>query len=361
MKIPPWPAPEPDEALLPAPINRFDLFRATLLLLRSFPGAPLPGGREPADQERLRYHVSTDLRFPVADLERAELRRDVDGVERVHLTTRFFGLHGSDSPLPPTYTEEILHSEEDHPSLPAFLDVFHHRFLALFFRSWHEARAQQRFREGADDPLSRTLLSLLGTTPEAVTEQTGLAPERLLRTLSLFLLPNRPARGLELLLADALNVPVRVLPGLVRKLALESDDRYRLGRHGEHRVGRNVVVGRSQWERNQTVQLEVGPVSPGQLEPLLPGGKAHLLAIRLTRFYLQHPHPVRLELVVPASALEGLKLGWTEASGAARSFGTRLRRVAPLRQAVTDPVRLIYTYEHDQLPPGASARETRDG
>ena len=58
------------------------------------------------------------------------------------LQVRLFGLFGPNGPLPlhiTEYARERLRHAGD-PTLSRFLDVFHHRFLALFYRAWAQAQ-----------------------------------------------------------------------------------------------------------------------------------------------------------------------------------------------------------------------------
>ena len=68
---------------------------------------------------------------------------------------RLFGLFGPNGPLPihlTEYARERLQHGGD-ATLCRFLDVFHHRFLALFYKAWAQAQphvnrdrpAQDRF------------------------------------------------------------------------------------------------------------------------------------------------------------------------------------------------------------------------
>ena len=56
---------------------------------------------------------------------------DVDGITiddegRYCVRSRFFGLYGTQSPLPAHYTERLLYEDPDG-RLRAFLDIFNHR------------------------------------------------------------------------------------------------------------------------------------------------------------------------------------------------------------------------------------------
>ena len=55
---------------------------------------------------------------------------------------RLFGLLGPNGPLPIHITEYVRHRlrHAGDPTLSRFLDLLHHRFLALFYRAWAQAQ-----------------------------------------------------------------------------------------------------------------------------------------------------------------------------------------------------------------------------
>ena len=58
------------------------------------------------------------------------------------LQVRLFGLFGPNGPLPlhlTEYARERLRLAGD-PTFARFCDIFHHRFLALFYRAWAQAQ-----------------------------------------------------------------------------------------------------------------------------------------------------------------------------------------------------------------------------
>ena len=68
------------------------------------------------------------------------------------LQVRLFGLLGPNGPLPlhlTEYARERLRHAGD-PTLSRFLDLFHHRFLALFYRAWAQAQPHVN-RDRPDD------------------------------------------------------------------------------------------------------------------------------------------------------------------------------------------------------------------
>ncbi len=72
---------------------------------------------------------------------------------RPRLQVRLFGLLGPNGPLPlhiTEYARERLRHAND-PTLSRFLDLFHHRFLTLFYRAWAQAQPHVNRDRPRDD------------------------------------------------------------------------------------------------------------------------------------------------------------------------------------------------------------------
>ena len=105
--------------------------------------------------EPVRLGQDPDLSFAPAPLASFEPRR---GRAARGCRCGFFGLLGPNGPLPlhlTEYARERLRNAGD-PTLSRFLDIFHHRFLALFYRAW----AQAQPHVNRDRPRRRSLRRL---------------------------------------------------------------------------------------------------------------------------------------------------------------------------------------------------------
>ena len=104
-------------------------------------------------------------RIRTCRLRRRRWRRSSSGrtARRRACRCRLFGLLGPNGPLPlhlTEYARERLRHAGD-PTLSRFLDIFHHRFLALFYRAW----AQAQPHVNRDRPERRSLPGLRRRVP----------------------------------------------------------------------------------------------------------------------------------------------------------------------------------------------------
>ena len=94
----------------------------------------------------------------------ARVVRAAHGGKPPRLQVRLFGLFGPNGPLPlhlTEYARERLRHAGD-PTLSRFLDIFHHRFLALFYRAWAQAQPHVNRDRPKDDRFTAYVGAFVG-------------------------------------------------------------------------------------------------------------------------------------------------------------------------------------------------------
>ena len=147
----------------------FNFFQAVRLLERLHPGRGAVGDHGPPG-EIVRFAAHLSHNFPPSQIY--EIRRDPTGRLPPVMSVAFFGLTGPSGVLPRHYTDllmrirrDVKHSEKH--ALCDWFDLFTHRMLALFFRSWKKYRFYVAYERGEyarqpPDPFTHCLLSLTG-------------------------------------------------------------------------------------------------------------------------------------------------------------------------------------------------------
>jgi len=96
--------------------------------------------------------------------------------DRYRIQASFLGLHGTDSPLPTYYLDEIAYENAHGIGLrPAFLNFFNHRLHTLLHQGWRKYRYYVRFQPGAKDGFSRYVFALIGLDDSALRGATPLS------------------------------------------------------------------------------------------------------------------------------------------------------------------------------------------
>src|SRR3954452_20824057 len=112
----------------------FEFFQAARLLARlRATGKPVGGTARP-EQEFARFIARLSMDFPPSAVHDIERTRDSD--TPIRMTVAFLGLTGTQGVLPFCYTEWMLAQKAaKDDTLAAFLDLFNHRLVSLFYRA----------------------------------------------------------------------------------------------------------------------------------------------------------------------------------------------------------------------------------
>lgn len=258
-----------------------------------------------------------------------------DGPAR--LTVGFLGMFGPQGPLPlhlTEYARDRIRQAGDH-TFASFVDMFHHRMLALFHRAWAVTRPtvsrdraeQDRFRTYVGAAFGHALPAQLGV--DAVPDRAKLY------FAGLFAMASRPPDGLRAVLSGYFEHPVQLREFMGEWLTLHEDDRFRLGHPQVSRLGRTAVLGRRVFSRSHKFRVVMGPLSEGDFARFLPGsaGLAQLKA--LVRAYAGPQLAWDVELIPSPDALRPLRLGRAGRLGLSATLGGAPQR--PKAHVVVDP------------------------
>ena len=269
-------------AELQAAPHAFDFFALMRRVESLHPDAPRIGRALRPSQEALRLGQEPELDFAPASL--ASFGHEGGAAPR--LGVRFFGLLGSQGPMPLHLTEYVRERTRfrNDPTAARFLDVFHHRLLSLFYRAWAQSQPAAQHDRPADDRFGAWLGATLGLGAEVRTQ--GRLPETA-RLFQAGLLGSRSRHpeGLTKLLSQFFKVPVRIEPYVAHWMTIDAADATRLG-HARNRperanavpaaLGQAATAGRRLRDRQYKFRIALGPLTLAQYRNFLPGGTAWL-------------------------------------------------------------------------------------
>ena len=264
--------------------------------------------------EPVRLGQDPDLSFAPSPL--ASFDTSARPAPRLHV--RLFGLLGPNGPLPihlTEYTRERLRNAND-PTLSRFLDVFQHRFLAMFYRAWAQAQPHVSRDRPGDDHFATDAAALLGIMLETFRGRDGLPDVAKLYHAGALVRHVRNAEGLVVILQDFFRVPVQVEEFAGHWMRLGPNEQTALGGTGSV-LGKGAVLGRRVWDRQHKMRVHLGPLTLTEYESFLPDGTMLQKLVDWVRFYLSFEldWDVRLMLAmdeVPQMQLGRMgRLGWT--------------------------------------------------
>lgn len=298
--------------------------------------------------ERVQFHNSVSLSFPASEIESLQAHwtspeviglpphgdgvGPAEGVQRIDLTPACMGLLGVSGALPLFYTEWLSQAEVKgrHAAARAFLDVFSHRSVTLFYQAWckhrlalrHEQEAVRHLASTGGAPAPRALVSevlalsgmgLKGLRHRLGAERGGVSDEALAYFSGILQQRTLPMAQLQRLLSHYLGVPVRIEPFIGRWYAVPEGGRTVLGAGASAKgtagvLGRSALLGERVWQRNLCVRLVLGPLDHTLFLRFLPGGVGAQALRQWLSLLLGPALEVEVQLLLQRDAVQGSAL-----------------------------------------------------
>jgi type VI secretion system protein ImpH len=301
---------------------RHDFYQTMRRIECLYAGKPRWGHALRPVDEPVRLGQDPDLSFAPAPLASFSVP---DGAAP-RLQVRLFGLFGPNGPLPihiTEYARERLQHAGD-ATLSRFLDVFHHRFLALFYRAWAQAQPHVNRDRPKEDRFTAYVGAFVGMSPKAFRDRDTLPDLAKFFHAGALIRPVRNAEGLTHALQHFFRVPVQIEEFVGHWMVLDGGERSLLSSEGAS-LGSSAVLGGRVWDRQHKFRIRLGPLTLDQYERFLPGGAQLRKLVDWVRTYLCYEldWDVRLLLTpdeIPALVLgRGQRLGWTTWLGRRRT------------------------------------------
>lgn len=348
------------DRLFEAP-HAFEFTQAVRLLELLAPHARPPGTGLDPRQEALALTGTLSAAFPASAL--GPLKRGLPrslalapdaspgALRQPQLHVNSFALGGPDGPLPGAWQEWLQDRlRRKDSAAAAFLDIFHHRLLALLYhaqRKYRSAEPLPATLERSTDVVLRALTGLVwpisGVTADVATasarsSSASLPIRVLLARAGLFANRRRSLAGFDVIALHHFGVPVRSTPFAGGWRTLPASSRTAIGGAGRNRrIGVDAVAGTRIWDEHRGIRVRIGPLGREQYEAFLPGAHAHAALNALAAVWFGAELQVHLELQLSAGELPRprlsraapQRLGWTAWVGASATAPARLTRLAP--------------------------------
>ncbi len=277
-----------------------------------------PPQREPA---RLGQHIR--LGFAVQDVARLEPATE-SAPARVTVAT--IGLLGPEGPMPLYLTRWVLDRlsqrwfagadmrEVSDTTFVDFVNVLQHRMIALFYRAWADAHPSVQIEraEGGRIRAMAAAMAGMGLRGRADREPAAIDMTKLAHAAALAHQVDGPER-LTLFLSDHFQVPIRLREFVGAWIDIPKRLQSRLaGAYAQ--LGRNATIGPRTFQRQQRIELAVGPLTLSDYTAFLPSSARHKALKRAIRDLVGDGLDVDVRLVlakneVPASQLGTARLG----------------------------------------------------
>ncbi|WP_322401725.1 type VI secretion system baseplate subunit TssG [Massilia luteola] len=293
-----------------------DFFQALRLLENAHPDKPRIGASLRPRDDAVRFGRDPSLGFEpgaVAGFTPASSEA------RARLAVNFFGMFGANGPLPlhlTEYARDRARNHGDH-TMVAFLDVFHHRMVSLFYRARAAADPAVSLDRPDSDRFADYVGSLFGIGALGLRGRDEIGDFAKLHFAGLMANQRRPASGLVTILRAYFKLPVEIeqFVGHWMKIPLDGQTRIGMDDRG-NRLGTSAVLGKQVWDCQHKFRLVIGPVDYEDYERMLPGGASMTRLVDWVKSYAGTvlDWDVRLVLErpeVPPLQLGARRLGWT--------------------------------------------------
>ncbi len=271
------------------------------------------------DNELIRYKVDPALSFPTSDIGDAGVEKIADKT-KYFIQVAFMGLHGSASPLPDHYLEDIAQEYSRGVGIRApFFDFFNHRLITLLHRAWRKYRYYIRFRSGADDRFSQYVYSFIGLNDKDLRGETPIPWSRLLTYSGMIATRSRAPSMIAGIVAHCFDLDKVTVEEWVRKyIDIPAQQRNVLGLRNMV-LREDLTIGTRVLSHSSKFLISIKGLTQQIFRDFLPTGKSYASLNSLLEFLLrdQLAYDIELGLIreeVPPFVLDGKRganLGWT--------------------------------------------------
>ncbi|MAA65954.1 MAG: type VI secretion system baseplate subunit TssG [Alteromonadaceae bacterium] len=295
--------------------RRYSFFQLVDLIHRLH-GDDLERSTDEAPQnERIRFSSTASLGFPGSDVLSAVLPEHEYAPYQMEVS--FLGLHGSQSPLPGYYLEDLAWEQGQNTGIRRyFLDFFNHRLVTLFHRVWRKYRYYVRFQPGATDAFSEHIFSLVGLGDRDLRGDTPINWSKMMAYAGLMAGRSRSPEVVSGIVAHCFDLAdVEIEPWVLRKVDIPEDQQTRLGGNNA-RLGEDTLIGSRIRDRSGKFILRLKELTRERFADFLPNGRDHSKLVKLVEFTMREQLAYDLELVIrpedvfPIQLGADVRLGW---------------------------------------------------
>lgn len=269
------------------------------------------------EKELVRFRTSQHMGYAGRDVVERKVRRLPGGLQAAELTVDCMGLTGARGALPPHYSELVL-SQLKHkaPAMRDFFDLFNHRLVSLFYRSWEKTQPAIHQERAGEDVFTHILKALTGADENWEIYYGGALGRS-----------TRSAATIRAALSDLAGMPVqiRTLQGGWVSVATEDQSRLPRAGHPEGQYARlgDAMLGSKAWMADKGADIVFYPKNRDQLRSILPGGRFSPAVGKLTERLVAGGAQIRYRMVAGARDLTGSRLGQQGRLGADSFIGAR--------------------------------------
>ncbi|MBC7900179.1 MAG: type VI secretion system baseplate subunit TssG [Saprospiraceae bacterium] len=284
---------------------RFEFFQAVRLFEKLFPEHQAVGREALPSQEVVRFRSYIALDFPPSEIrEIREPAAEAADDAKVEMLVNFMGLVGVSGVLPTHYTELVLDRiRHRDTSMWAFLDIFTHRSVSMFYRAWAKYRFPVGYERGEDE-FTGYLFDFAGLGTKGLRGHLNIQDESLLPYAGLIAQKPHSTNALENIVSDYFGITAKIEQFFGQWLALDNADFTKLGAKNST-LGLNAIAGKYVWEQQSKFRVRLEGLTFKQFQAFLPNGSASKSLDSIIRFMAGPEFDFDVQLVLKAKQVPG--------------------------------------------------------
>lgn len=293
-----------DQELLEEPY-RFDFFQAVRLFEKIYPQRGPVGRESLPHNEVLRFRTRMALDFPASQIhEIINSVEETTGHEKSEMFVNFMGMGGPLGVLPTHYTEIMTErARYRDTAMWAFLDIYTHRAVSMFYRAWEKYRFPVQYERG-NDVFTEYLFDFAGLGTKGLRGRMALEDESLLPYTGLIAQKPHSAAALQQIVADYFDLTAEVVQFFGQWLDLEDENITRIGK-ANSQLGLTTIAGTRVWEQQSKFRFRLGPLPFRQFQAFFPTGTASRPFNSIVRFIVGLETDYDLQLILQAKEVPG--------------------------------------------------------
>ncbi len=282
---------------------QFSFFKAVHLLETLIPDRKAVARTLNPKEEVVRFSVEPGFTFPPSDISSLKKTAPESPAE---MSVTFMGLVGPSGVLPQWYNElAIERVREKDFAFTAFLDIFHHRLISLFYLAWKKYNLPVTYAAGARDRLSGYLMSLVGLGTPGLAGMIGLPEESLLFYGGLLSRQIPSAAAIKATVEYFSGARATIDQFIERMIPLDAADQTQVG-SANSELGVNTVCGSWARESQSKFRVNLGPFDYDRFVRFLPSGVMLRPILSLTRFMAGIEYEFDIRLIPQARGGSGM-------------------------------------------------------
>lgn len=266
-------------------------------------------------EEAIRFEADASVAFPLSDVQSLTCHTSNQFI----MTIAFLGLHGSQSPIPGYYLDNLAwESAQSERKLTDFLDFFSHRWIQFIYHIWRKYRYYVCFRNGGTDEFSQRMYSLVGLGSQSIRARMAINHSKMLAYAGALANPGRSPEVICSLVSHCFDLSEVTLHGWqLRKMAIEPAQQNRLGTRVSRGckwveksvLGQNFSLGCAVPDRGGKFLLCIENLSREHFLSFLPNGDNFLPLTLFVAFILRDQFAWDLRLGIAPNQVGAMTLG----------------------------------------------------